>query len=418
MLKDALQTEQINTDADASLKGLGLQKVRAVERLLSALKEGKKAVFCTIEHIDDVLEVDISEEKTEYTTEQNKSYSTSFSMNSQEIKNSLRIFFDNWFGIVESSESIQFVFYTNTSIANENKIGVLKDIEDELPAEPLIQLLIEKKYELALPFVLPILRQYYIEQHGKHTKDIRTYEQLWDSMTLEKWGEFFDLIEWNFGEKNELEVRASVDLEVRDLCIDYGVELKFVNSIVSQLIDMVESRTFKKDFLQRIVHVAEVKSMFLELAQNVKIVEKLDPIHLKWDDIKCDDIRDINDKILNVCPDYDTNLLVDLEQEYIDGLLEQKSCPDIREIKAYNYRVYVVCKKIVKQVIKDRKCIFSQDEISGILDRLTDEAEKLITDKAKTYKMPFLDRDMVRKTIIFLFQECYLALDERSVINE
>ncbi len=72
MIKDALEIEKINTDADSNLKGIGLQKVRAAERLLKALIDGKRAVFCTIEHIDDVLEIDADGEKTDYTTEQNK----------------------------------------------------------------------------------------------------------------------------------------------------------------------------------------------------------------------------------------------------------------------------------------------------------------------------------------------------------
>jgi len=32
--------------------------------------------------------------------------------------------------------------------------------------------------------------------------------------------------------------------------------------------------------------------------------------------------------------------------------------------------------------------------------------------------MPFEDQDMVRKTIILLFQECYLAFDEGRKVDE
>lgn len=415
MIKDALQIDKINTDADASLKGLGLQKVRAAERLLKALKEEKKAVLCTIEYIDDVLEVDLSKDKTYYTAEQNKSYSSNFSMNSHEIKNSLRIFFDNWYGVVASSESIKFVFYTNASVVKEKKVGVLKDIEVDLPKESLINLLIEKKYDDALPFVLPILKEYYLEQHNKHTKDIQVYEKLWDSMSLEKWHQFFDLIEWNFDKKSEVEVRKDVEQLVGDLCDKYNVDLKYIDKIVAQILDMVEFRTFEKDYLNRIVHVGEIKSLFLELAQEVKVLEKLDPLHLKWDTIKCDDIRDINDKFLDVCPQFDDDLLEELEEEYIEGSFEQKHHQDHRQVKAYNYRIYKTCKKIVCKVLKDNENVFTQKKIEDIIENLTDEAEKLIIDKAKTYKVAFEDRDMVRKTILILFQECYLAFDDGRV---
>ena len=41
----------INTEADSGLKGFGLQKLRAAERLLLALQQNKKGIFCTISYI-------------------------------------------------------------------------------------------------------------------------------------------------------------------------------------------------------------------------------------------------------------------------------------------------------------------------------------------------------------------------------
>ena len=92
MISEVLQSNQINTNADASIKGIGLQKVRAAERLLKAVLQEKTALYCMIEHVDDVLEGNWQGEVVKYTAEQNKSYSVDFSMNSHEIKNSLRIF--------------------------------------------------------------------------------------------------------------------------------------------------------------------------------------------------------------------------------------------------------------------------------------------------------------------------------------
>ena len=374
MIKEVLQTDQINTDADSSIKGIGLQKIRAAERLLRALLENKRAVFCTIEHVDDVLEVDVEQETTNYTAEQNKSYSTDFSMNSHEVKNSLRIFFDNWYGTVEASESIRFVFYTNTNIKKENKVGVLKDIEESLPEEPLLQLLCDKKYKEAFPFVLPIFKKYYLEQHKKHIaneEDIELYEKILDSMTEEKWEKFFDLIEWNFGKPNEIEVRENVEKSVGEICLKYGVNQKYASIVVAQMLDMIESRKFESDFLCRIVHVGEIKSLFLEFAQEAKIQEKLDPMYKKWDDIHCDDVRNINEKFLCVCPDFERDSLEELEEEYIDGAYEQSHHQNHRQVKAYNYRVYKTCQKNIKKFLKEQKGIFSQDKIEAFIEELT-----------------------------------------------
>lgn len=93
-------------------------------------------------------------------------------------------------------------------------------------------------------------------------------------MTFEKWKVFFDLIEWNFEQKDEKEVRKEVEELVRQLCCKFNVDLKYSDKIVAQILDMVELRTFETDFLHRMVHVGEVKSLFLELTQESKIQEK------------------------------------------------------------------------------------------------------------------------------------------------
>ena len=396
MISEVLQSNQINTNADASIKGIGLQKVRAAERLLKAVLQEKKALYCMIEHVDDVLEGNWQGEVVKYTAEQNKSYSVDFSMNSHEIKNSLRIFFDTWLGTVEMSESIQFVFYTNVKFKKENKAGVFKDKEVTFPDEPLLQLLSEKRYDEAFPFVLPIFKAYYIEQHSKHVKtpeDMEKIQKILDTMTVEKWKKFFGLIEWNFGEADEIAVRKSID-------------------------NMIESRKFEKDFLHSIVHVSEVKILFLEFAQEARVEEKLDPMHEKWDEIECSDVRNIGEKFLSVCAEYEKDSLEELVDEYIDGAYEQSHHQNHRQVKAYNYRVYKTCRKLISRFLKEHNGTLTQFEIEQFLENLTLEAEKVIQDKAKTYSMPFEDQDMVRKTIILLFQECYLAFDEGRKVDE
>lgn len=155
----------IDTSADSNLKGMGLQKLRAAERLLQAVLLDKQAIYCTIEYVDDVIEMEFNKDMIDIQTEQNKNYNSSFSINSDEIKNSLRIFLDTW-RRVEYDENMTFVFYTNTSIVKEKKVGLIKDLDLKLPKEPVLQLLIEKKYDKALPIVIPILKDYYINQHN------------------------------------------------------------------------------------------------------------------------------------------------------------------------------------------------------------------------------------------------------------
>jgi len=263
VIQNTLEEVKINTEAKAVLKGMGLQEARIIKRLLEAVLDGRENVFFVMEYMDDISEVDFNGEKVHYVTEQDKEYAVDFSLNSVEIKKSLRIFFDNWRSAYEESESIRFLFYTNASIAKENRVGILKDMDRELPGQPLLQLLGEKDYESAFPFVLPILKEYYFEQYKKHKEDINIYENRWNSMTEDKWTQFFDLIEWNFGGKKGEEIWEDNKELVQKLCMEYNLE--YSDKILEQIIGKLRIKINEKDFLKRLISVNDVKNLFLTM---------------------------------------------------------------------------------------------------------------------------------------------------------
>ena len=236
-------------------------------------------------------------------------------------------------------------------------------------------------------------------------------------MQDDQWISFLKLIEWNFGKADEQEVRKNVSDKVISLCNIFDVDKKHASSIVAELLDMVESRTFEKDFLKRIVHVGEVKALFLEKSINAKVKASLDPIYTKWDGVQCDDIRNMQDKVVSVCSNFDQDELDYYKEEYTDGAYEQKNHNDIRAVKAFNYRIYNVCRREIKKYIKDHNGVHTQEQVIELINGLTQKAEDLINDKAQTYNVAFKDRDMIKKTILILFEECFLAFDERSIIN-
>lgn len=424
MIEDKFIKNNINTSADASLKGIKLQKLRVIKYLLEAIINGKKMVLSTIEHIDDVVKLEIDGDKFEITTEQDKNYSTSFSINNEEIKNSLRIFFDNW-RKVEYDENIAFVFYTTTSVCRERKVGILKDSDIELPKGEVLNLLIEKKYDEAFPIVLPIFKDYYINQHKKHDPNNTYYKELMDSMDIKKWKSFFDLIEWKFEEENEKELRETLKDNIRKVCDLFNVDKMYTEDIYLKIVGLVECKSGSTDFLDKMVHVAQVELIFTKLQREIKIEkisntenEELDPMYEKWDIIESDDIRNLEKKILDVCSDFDEDEIEDLQELLIEGEFEQKKYPDIRKVKAYNYRIYKECRRHIKKVLRKREMDkFTQLEIDSIINDMVNISYKMILDKNKTYKMPYRDEDMVKKTILILFEQCFLALDKVGESN-
>ncbi|PEM38012.1 hypothetical protein [Bacillus toyonensis] len=412
MKKNALLNNNIGTDAASSIKGIALQKLRAVERLLNALLDDKKSIFCTIEHLDDVFEGSFEKDCFTIKPEQNKNFSTPFTINSNDIKKTLRIFFDTWRQI-EEGENISFVFYTNSSFTSENKVGLIKELELELPDKPILELLINKNYEGALPIVIPIFTDFYLKQHKKHNEDITYFEQYLKNMTQDEWIKFLNLIEWKFNEPDEKQLRILLSETVNRLCVKFGVDLKYSKNILRSMLDLVEEQSLEKTFLDKIVHVAQIELMFREFANQAEVNEKLDPVHAKWDDISCEDRRDILEKVKSVCEKFPSFEFETLLDGATDGELEYRAF-NVKEIKSYKYRVYRETLKHIRRIIHEKEGEqFSYCEIMGIFDNLTEKTYKHIEDKAKTYKIPFKDEDMVRKTILILFNECYLALDNK-----
>lgn len=418
MKEEVIIKNNIDTSADSNIKGMGLQKLRATERLLEAIILEKQGIYCTIEYVDDVIEMDFSKENTCIQTEQNKNYKSAFSINSDEVKNSLRIFLDTW-RRVEYDENMTFMFYTNTSIAKEKSVGVIKKLGLKLPKEPVLKLLISKEYDQALPIIVPVLKDYYISQHNTNSnskEDAKFYENLINGYSDETWKTFFQLIEWKFNEENEKTLRFKLESTVKNVCDKLDVDSKYSDKILSCILQLIEEKSLEKNFLNRMVSVSDIKLLFKDFERKVRVEERIDPVHKKWDELDKSDIRDLEEKIKSVCPNFDEDDLEDLQTDFAEGKFEQDSYREIKAVKAYNYRIYNICRRRIRDILKKKdEYKFSEEEINNILDELTQVSEKHILDKAKTYEIPYKDTDMVKKFILILFQECFLALDKVGV---
>lgn len=250
MKEEVIIKNNIDTSADSNIKGMGLQKLRATERLLEAIILEKQGIYCTIEYVDDVIEMDFSKENTCIQTEQNKNYKSAFSINSDEVKNSLRIFLDTW-RRVEYDENMTFMFYTNTSIAKEKSVGVIKKLGLKLPKEPVLKLLISKEYDQALPIIVPVLKDYYIGQHNTNSnskEDAKFYENLINGYSDETWKTFFQLIEWKFNEENEKTLRFKLESTVKNVCDKLDVDSKYSDKILSCILQLIEEKSLEKNF--------------------------------------------------------------------------------------------------------------------------------------------------------------------------
>lgn len=58
--------------------------------------------------------------------------------------------------------------------------------------------------------------------------------------------EIFGLIEWNFGEADEIAVRKSIDNLVEQLCVHFDVNKKYAEVITAKILDMISLGNLKK----------------------------------------------------------------------------------------------------------------------------------------------------------------------------
>ncbi len=416
MKKAELIMKKGNTDADDSIKGIELQRYRAMKRLLDAVRENKKSIYCAVECYDDVLQIDRSQEITQIETEQNKYVAHDLSLNSSDVKKSLIIFLENWRS-VEESEKIKFVFYTTADIATENAVGVLAGFKGKLPKCGILQKLIDDEVETVVDFIVPVLREQYLKKKKvKKTEESKKidayYVELFNSYTRDQWIKFLRLIEWNFNSCNDVDIIRDIKESIHLLSMEMNIDEKYEDYIFSKLKELFDSSNGQKDFLNKLISVSDVKVIFHDFYREVVTEGLVDPMNEKWDELEIKDRRDLNTKIRAVISDVDENLVDDLLDEYVDGKYEQGKHSMPRRVKAYNYRIYRVCKKYLgKYERRSKGVVFTEELIESIIDEIVAEAESMILDKAKTYEVAFRDREMIRQTVIILLQDCYISFD-------
>ncbi len=127
----------LNREAKEPIGGFRLQKLRAVEHILDHLESyPNEDIAVAIEILEDVYIVKNSGESFE----QNKNYDpdSKFSLNSEEVLNSLCSFIDIWIDN-QLSNAISFCFLSTNSIAKEKTTKRITKLNITLPKTKIIE---------------------------------------------------------------------------------------------------------------------------------------------------------------------------------------------------------------------------------------------------------------------------------------
>ncbi|QHC84728.1 hypothetical protein AS589_07990 [Empedobacter brevis] len=226
-----------NTDAFAAQRGYNYQTLKTLETWISNFLEGnKEEIYCEFE--EDIFQKDLLAQQL--TFRQIKLYSSNFSFSSEEIKKCICHFFTLHVKSDYNDFSKQYVFETNTNIAQKqlnNDADLLKEWfkhQNQLDKKKLA------KYGQKVKNIITE----YIEDQKKSLKDkdglqeaIEIFEQLDDSF----WEEFSKMIKWRFiGTSPDDEfssTRTNIDILIQKL--PYEIADKNSTQVFGVLLDTV-----------------------------------------------------------------------------------------------------------------------------------------------------------------------------------
>ncbi|MDI5887704.1 tetratricopeptide repeat protein [Flavobacterium yafengii] len=238
MLEQILNTFDVNTDAIATNRGFYYQYLSILKKWIQNFVENKNIVTYT--EVDN----DIKEVGQELIFTQIKCYSSNFSFNSVEIKNSIFNFWLLYLKYNSSNENIKFCFSTNTKIALREKILTKWSANPELKDNELYTLCYEKIKEI-------LIKEINIRKNKKLQNKIteiqkteiksacESFKKHVQNTDIEK---FVRNIIWEFNhispEESIISIRKDIDLLLANL--------KFNNKPSTLLFSVLLSEIYKK----------------------------------------------------------------------------------------------------------------------------------------------------------------------------
>lgn len=174
----------------------------------------------------------------------------------------------------------------------------------------------------------------------------------------------------------------------------------------------MERRQSKADPIHRMINTDTVRNKFLEVGTNTT-TKSLDPCYEEWELIdKPFDARGIIQKILDVSPEYDSQMF-EIFARKIGTIKKQLLRTNSQARGAYLYRVFEACEetfiRIINKQIQDHRV--EPALIDEFIEILVNSAKSHLDDWGKDYEYPFKSEGALRDTIYELFDTCYLAFD-------
>ena len=406
-------TITINREAGDKAKGFRLQKLRAAKLMLEANETKKVSFFyAAIEVLEDVAIIVVSDDETKISLEEDKNYDSSknFTIFSTAVKNTLVSFFDIYIQKWKESESINLGFYTTASIGKESKKVLDDGTAITLPSTPILELLqsVDVMSDQELSTVHSVLIEEYQKQYSSKVNkgNLETLEKY----SLDKFKNFLKRITWCFGQEDELNLKKSIlDAIKNSKLYNYKVANK-EETILSLILEKLEERQTSPDYFERFLHSAEIELIFKQ-AESEEVDKVCDPVwsHVKTLESEITDKRNLEEKVLSVCPEYDLKLIKLLARQACISKTEQSN--NNKTFLSMKYRIYIACEEYFMKNGKQVKS--SPVELNQIIADLKTNATSSIEELKKSYFYTTSHQQALDGVVMDLIDTCFIAFDEK-----
>ena len=411
-------TQIINRDAADKTKGFRLQKLRAVRLLLDASSENAYVNFyyAAIEVEEDVTIIKTIDFTTEQIIEEDKNFSpeSNFTIFSGAVLNTLVSFFDIYIGKWQKSYSTLFAFnfYTTTNFGKERKDKFADGTKIELPKESILKTL-QKKSEItdeAATLIKAILVEEYKDQYK--AREGSGHLKALEDMPLDGFKSFLNKITWLSGQEDESDLQRITEKLIKESSY-YQISMSGKEQLIlAALLDKIDEKQHFKDYAERFINSAEVHLIF-KMAESEINESLLDPI---WKDLqelsfKITDKRNLEEKILDVCPTYPKSKIATLARKACNSKTEEDASN--KSFLSLKYRVFEACDDYYFEHEKLEIGV-DQSSVDMTIKILQEKAASSVEELKKDYTYSVSNKETLNSIVLNLIDSCFVSLDEEK----
>ncbi|QKE63815.1 hypothetical protein HNE05_10745 [Aquipseudomonas campi] len=411
-------TQIINRDAADKTKGFRLQKLRATKLLLEASNELSSVNFyySAIEAEEDVTIIKTINLNTEQLIEEDKNYDDikNFTIFSEAVLNTLVSFFDIYTGKWQKSHTTAFTFsfYTTTNLGKERK----KELDDgtaiELPPKPILEIL--QNHSEITDDIASLVKSILLVEYRKQYSNLpyKGYLKALEDISIEDFKSFLKKINWLSGQEDESALQESTEKLIKTSKY-YQLSMSGKEQLIlAKLLDKIDEKQHFKDFAERFINSAEVELIF-KMAESEVNEFLLDPI---WKELKAiseeiTDKRNLEEKILDVCPTYPKSKIATLSRKACSSKTEEDASN--RSFLSLKYRVFSACDDYFFDNSKFTSSI-EPSSLDDTLKLLQNKAFESIEELKKDYTYTLSNKETINSIVINLIDSCFICFDEEK----